>query len=123
VTTKPRKTQWKLHVTLAVGLAICVVALIIEISRATNGHWPAWVYVFEWPLFAAFGTYTWWRLVHATDDELPLGEIPAADATRTLPRPHSAPTNAQASDDPQLRAWEAYVERLQAKESEDGSTT
>jgi hypothetical protein len=96
-----------LHVTLAAGLTLCVVAFIIELGRGVHGHWGAWVYVVEWPVFAVFGTFIWWRLLHS--DERPLKRAPEAAAA---PKPA---TTTEASD-PELDAWQAYVERLHKSE-------
>jgi hypothetical protein len=56
---------------------------IWQISRALSGNDLSWAYVFEWPFFAGYAIYMWWRLLHeATPAE-----------TR---RPASAPGNASA---------------------------
>ena len=93
---------------LLIGLIICTAAFVVEIRRAVSGHYLAWVYVFEWPIFAAFGLYVWWRLVHQPHEE-PSVDEPAAPA----PPP---PTPPPAADDPELAAWQEYVARLEDKE-------
>jgi len=95
VGSRPR--HWRLHVTLAFGLLVCVVGFTVELGRARHGHLPAWVYVVEWPLLAGCGTYLWWRLLHDTDDATP---------ATTPDTPEIAP------DDPDLAAWQAYVASL-----------
>lgn len=101
------RTALKLHATLLAGLALCAVASWIEWRRALDGRAIAWVYAFEWPLFAVLGTYAWWRLVH--DDE------PRTRRPRRSPRTHIA------EDDPGLVAWRSYLEDLHAGErSESG---
>ena len=96
------RTALKLHVTLLAGLALCAVASWIEWRRALDGRTIAWVYAFEWPLFAVLGTYAWWRLVH--EDE------PRRRRTRRSPRTRIA------DDDPGLVAWRAYLDDLHAHE-------
>ncbi len=54
----------KAHVTLALGLALCVTAFVFEIERALGGNDLSWAYVFEWPLLGAFSVYMWWRVIH-----------------------------------------------------------
>jgi hypothetical protein len=54
----------KLHLTLAVGLALCIAGFIFELNRAVGGNALSWAYVFEWPLFAVFAVYMWWNLLH-----------------------------------------------------------
>jgi hypothetical protein len=54
----------KLHLTLVLGLALCGTAFSIEVVRALDGNSLSWMYVFEWPLFAGFAVYMWWKLLH-----------------------------------------------------------
>jgi len=53
-----------LHVTLAVGLVLCVAAFWFELQRALSGNGLSWAYVFEWPLLAGFAVYMWSQLLH-----------------------------------------------------------
>ena len=64
----------RLHAVLVLGLAGAAFATWFEWTRAHSGHQVAWVYTFELPLLAAFGTYLWWRLLHA--DGRPTPERP-----------------------------------------------
>ena len=86
----------RLHAALLAGLALAGSATWLEWTRAQAGHTIAWVYTFEWPLFAVMGTYLWWRLLH-TDAE-PTGSTPGPD-------PDGTP-------DQDLVAWQAYLDRL-----------
>jgi hypothetical protein len=99
-----------LHLTLLAGLTLCVVAFTVEIRRAVHGHWGAWVYVVEWPIFAVFGTYVWWRLLHQ-------GET-SEHSDVTVFEQIAEPAAPAAEPDPELDAWNAYVERL--RKSEEG---
>ena len=54
----------KAHVTLTIGLTLCVVAFWFELRRALGGNALSWAYVFEWPLLAAFAVYMWWKVLH-----------------------------------------------------------
>ncbi len=86
----------RLHAALVAGLALCAAATWLEWTRAHAGHAVAWVYTFEWPLFAVLGTYLWWRLLHA-------------DVTTTPPAPRE---DGGTHPDPELLAWQAYLDRL-----------
>lgn len=88
---------WRLHAALVAGLALSGTATWLEWTRAHAGHPVAWVYTFEWPLFALLGTYLWWRLLHA---DAPSSPTPTA-------RPEARP-----EPDPELLAWQAYLDRL-----------
>jgi hypothetical protein len=102
----------RLHGTLALGLAGCIVASVIEWRRAFAGHSIAWVYAFEWPLFAVAGTWVWWKLLH--------GEDPAVGrSSRRSKRTAVANPEAQPPDE-QLIAWQAYLARLHAADPPGG---
>lgn len=63
----PRLTgsdAWRLHLTLVVGLVLCVAAFWFELTRALGGNALSWAYVFEWPLLGIFAVYMWWQLLH-----------------------------------------------------------
>jgi hypothetical protein len=84
-----------------IGLAICGAGFVVELERGLGGHLPAWVYVLEWPLFAAGGVFVWWRLLR---DDI------AADAPGEEPA---------LGDDAGLDAWRDYVGRLESREAPD----
>jgi len=65
-----------LHVALAVFVPGCVALTWWQASRALGGNALSWVYTVEWPIFAAYATYMWWKLVH--DD-------PGSDTARGAP--------------------------------------
>lgn len=52
---------WTLDVPLVIALIICTTATVIELRRATEGHWRAWVYAVEWPMIGAFCVWMWIR--------------------------------------------------------------
>ncbi|NNN02349.1 MAG: hypothetical protein HKL86_11010 [Acidimicrobiaceae bacterium] len=57
-------SAWRAHVTLLLGLALCVAAFWFELGRALGGNSLSWAYVFEWPLLGAFAVYMWWKVIH-----------------------------------------------------------
>jgi hypothetical protein len=110
----PMRTWWsrhalRLHGVLLGGLALCGVATWVEWARALNGHTIAWVYAFEWPLFAALGTAMWWRLLRTE-----------VGAVREKPPARRSPADAIAPDDPGLAAWQDYLSRLHAADPPGG---
>jgi len=35
-----------------------------QLHRALGGNDLSWAYTFEWPFFAGYGVFVWWKLVH-----------------------------------------------------------
>ena len=87
-------------VPLVVGVPGCLAAGWFELSRAMGGRTVAWVYAFEWPLYAVVGTVMWWRIWHRPQQ-------PSADLPPAPPAP-------RAEEDAGLTAWQDYLARLQA---------
>jgi hypothetical protein len=102
--TVVRLTGWealKLHLTLGVGLGLCVAGFSFEIHRALGGNALSWAYVFEWPLFAGFAIYMWWNLLHR-------GRV----RRRPPPPPRVAPEHLG-----MLKAWQEHQRALAATET------
>src|SRR5579862_9853010 len=34
-----------------------------QLHRALSGNELSWAYTFEWPIFAAYGIWLWWRII------------------------------------------------------------
>ena len=101
----------KLHLTLVLVLALCAVAFRFEIGRALGGNSLSWAYVFEWPMFAVFGLYMWWTLLHGGRPGRAADDAKGSRSTRT----------AKALDPKyagMLEAWEAHQRELQAAQAE-----
>jgi hypothetical protein len=96
----------RLHLTLAGGLAICIVAFVIELLRALGGHSFSWMYVFEWPLFAGFAIYMWWNLLQGHDRV-------------RRPSSHASPTGTPDAPDEALDEWNLYLQVMEAAEGDD----
>ena len=82
-----------------------------QLTRAISGNDLSWAYVFEWPLFAGYAVYMWWKLTH---DEAPSGNragssVPAPaespGATEHAPEPES-------EQDKELAAYNDYLAAL-----------
>lgn len=87
-----------------VAVAGCLVAGGFELSRAVAGNSLSWVYAVEWPLVAVYAIYMRHKLM--------------ADARAEHPAGTRAPTILADTDvesstgDPQLVAWQEYLDRL-----------
>jgi len=53
-----------LHVVLLVTVPTFFALCDWQVHRALSGNSLSWAYVFEWPFFAAYAIYLWWRLLH-----------------------------------------------------------
>jgi hypothetical protein len=94
---------FRLHVTLILGLALCIAAFIFELLRALGGNTFSWMYVFEWPLFAGFALYMWWNLYNGNDRRRPA----PPDLSDVEDRPL----------DSDLAAWNTYLRAMEAQET------
>ncbi len=91
----------KLHAVILILVPAFMALCIWQVTRALGGNSLSWAYVFEWPIFAGYAVYMWWRLVHE-----------AADAAR---RRSLLPTTLPAAQTPPPRqtpcAWRARRRR------------
>jgi hypothetical protein len=99
----------KVHCTLLVVLALCTLAFRFELARALGGNGLSWAYVFEWPLFAAFGLYMWWTVLHGRQGS-------QRDERNSATRP--APNKLDPKYAGMLDAWQAHQRDLQASQAE-----
>lgn len=108
-------------------LAIVLVAGFLglgwwQFSRATGGNSLSWGYTFEWPVFAAFVVFLWFREVQLARRPAPGPADEPADEPERLPgapvtvgRPVRVPiSGAPAEDDPELSAYNDYLAWLAA---------
>ena len=58
-----------IHLTALVVVPACVVMAWWQGSRALGGNELSWAYAVEWPVFAGYGAYLWWKLIHETPGE------------------------------------------------------
>ena len=62
----------KLHAVILVVVPAFMALCVWQITRALGGNSLSWAYVFEWPIFAGYAVYMWWRFVHeAAEDTQP----------------------------------------------------
>jgi hypothetical protein len=124
----------KLHAVIIVVVPAFLALCVWQLVRALGGNELSWAYVFEWPFFAGYAVYMWWRFVH----EIP--EVPAAASEaaasngaasngapsgRTAARP--GPAGNAANDDggvegadTELAAYNAYLAQLAARDKAAG---
>ncbi|HWF15611.1 MAG TPA: hypothetical protein VG244_05475 [Acidimicrobiales bacterium] len=98
----------KLHAVMLIVVPAFLALCIWQITRAIGGNSLSWAYVFEWPLFAAYAVYMWWRILHEKPEPLAAttenGLAPASAASR--------PPVEAAAEDAELTAYNEYLARL-----------
>jgi hypothetical protein len=77
-------TRKKVITTLIIAavFSFCIWAGWFELARARSGNWRAWVYSFEWPLFAGISIYLWRRIIKGDPIKIPK---PDFSQIRTIP--------------------------------------
>ncbi|HXQ90659.1 MAG TPA: hypothetical protein VN768_03805 [Acidimicrobiales bacterium] len=102
-----------LHVALIVFVPACVALTWWQVLRALSGNTLSWAYTVEWPIFAAYAVFMWWRLVH--DDDAPAERAgPAAGALDTSPDTSPDTGPAPRGEDDELAAYNRYLADLHA---------
>jgi len=95
-----------MHATLLVLVPACAALCDWQVHRALSGNTLSWAYVFEWPFFAGYGTYVWWKLVH---DQME----PAAPVVPVGAEGAAAPERIEEPDE-ELAAYNRYLAQLNA---------
>ena len=107
----------KLHAVILIVVPSFLALCVWQLYRATGGNELSWAYVFEWPFFAAYAVYMWWRLLHATPDGDPAannGKEPAEEHVR------QEQDEQDEQDDAELAAYNAYLAQLAARDRAAG---
>ncbi|MHB1986972.1 MAG: hypothetical protein ACYCSF_03150 [Acidimicrobiales bacterium] len=112
-----------LHATLLAVLAACLGLGWWQLSRALGGNSLSWVYTFEWPFFAAYGVYVWWRLLHEDGEETgPLArrssELPALERVTEPELVDALGYDPYDEHDPDLAAYNRYLASLHEADQE-----
>jgi hypothetical protein len=92
-----------------------------QFRRAESGNALSWAYTFEWPVFAVLGVAFWAKTIRdelkppadpggAEDVDLPPGVARASGPGDAAGREDGP--GAEAEDDPELAAYNAYLARL-----------
>jgi hypothetical protein len=88
---------------------------IWQVHRALAGNELSWAYVFEWPFFAGYAVYMWWRFIHEapldSGDAHPSPEPSEGAASEARPVAGDAGPDPDAED---LAAYNNYLAELAA---------
>jgi len=104
-------------VAAAVVVPACLALTWWQASRAVGGNSLSWAYTFEWPLFAGYAVYMWWKLVHepapGATAEPAAGRPPSVDGDAAGSR--AVPTgDGLGTEDDELAAYNRYLAALNA---------
>jgi hypothetical protein len=115
----------RLHAVILVVVPAFAAMCVWQITRALGGNELSWAYVFEWPLFAGYAVYMWWRLLHEPAEaesppataEGPHGGAGEDTPTGAPPGGGDGPARSARSDrdeqeDAELAAYNAYLAQL-----------
>lgn len=109
---RPRWLAWHAFAVVAFFGMLCLGDW--QLHRALSGNELSWAYTFEWPLFALFGVYFWYKTVR---DELRQHDGAAEETDSAAADAASAPVDvarAMPAD------GEAYLARLKAEAQRRG---
>jgi hypothetical protein len=115
----------KLHVVILIVVPAFTALCLWQISRALGGNSLSWAYVFEWPLFAAYAVYMWWRFVHEAAPDGPPGDAAAAGpgGQDAAAAPSSSPppeTPQEVEEDAEMAAYNEYLAQLAERDKATG---
>jgi DNA-binding transcriptional regulator of glucitol operon len=110
----------KLHAVILVVVPAFMALCVWQIYRAVDGNSLSWAYVFEWPLFAGYAIYMWWRFVHEKPEptEATASESGPVDAAER--RQANATAAEPAPEEAELAAYNDYLARLAERDRAAG---
>ena len=103
-----------LHFTLAFAFPGFLELGWWQLHRALGGNDLSWAYTFEWPFFAGYAVFVWWRLIH-DEDSAALGVVRRAPSRIARHRHHEED---EESDDAALAQYNAYLASLRDDDRE-----
>jgi DNA-binding transcriptional regulator of glucitol operon len=115
----------KLHVVILIVVPAFLALCLWQISRALGGNTLSWAYVFEWPLFACYAVYMWWRFVHEAAEDTPPPATAGTDHGGTngsAAAPEAAPeeTPQEKEEDKEMAAYNDYLAQLAERDKASG---
>ena len=123
--------MWLTRRALTLHLVVVVVVPLFlglgwwQLHRALGGNALSWAYTFEWPFFAGYAVFLWWKLVHepVRHPQVPAGAgdeagepDPAVAAARAAEQARAAALaqRIEQEQDPELAAYNEYLAALNA---------
>ena len=110
----------KLHAVILIVVPACMALCVWQIQRALNGNSLSWAYVFEWPLFAGYAIYMWWRFVHEKPEAAETAASENGHAGAAPQPPAASPVAPETQEAAELAAYNEYLGRLAEKDRAAG---
>lgn len=114
----PRRV-WRTRRTIYSSMAIvvwfpgCLIAAWWQVTIALAGDSLGWLYSIEWPVFACFGVYFWWFLVHDDPNDVGRRKLLRMKASgEYIESIDPAQVRVIEQEDAELRAYNDYLESL-----------
>jgi DNA-binding transcriptional regulator of glucitol operon len=105
----------RLHAVILILVPAFMALCIWQITRAVGGNTLSWAYVFEWPIFAGYAVYMWWRFVHEAAEGTPppaSAEHGAGGQSEPDGDPALAGRREEEEEDAELAAYNEYLAQL-----------
>ena len=96
-----------LHVLIVVIVPVFAALCVWQVHRALGGNDLSWAYVFEWPFFAGYAIYMWWRFIH---------EAPPDASAPASARSVEADPVADRNEAAERAAYNSYLAELAARD-------
>ncbi len=110
----------KLHAVILIVVPAFMALCVWQINRALNGNSLSWAYVFEWPLFAGYAIYMWWRFVHEKPEPVDAAASENGHADAAPQPPGDPPAAKERQEAAELAAYNEYLARLAEKDRAPG---
>ena len=104
-----------LHLTALIVVPGCLALGWWQLHRALSGNTLSWAYTVEWPLFAGYGVYMWWRILHEQPGRISQLE---QDTVANAPATTGAGQGQYEEEDEELAAYNRYLAQLNAADEE-----
>jgi DNA-binding transcriptional regulator of glucitol operon len=110
----------KLHTTVVLVVAACLALGWWQLERALSGNTLSWVYTFEWPFFAGYAVFLWWRLLHEEPGGQPFTKVMSLRSGSRAEHKAQAKRQRQEQDDQKLAQYNQYLAELNASDRSTG---
>jgi hypothetical protein len=105
----------KLHVIAVVSVAAMMGLFVWQLNRALAGNSLSWAYTVEWPLFAIYTVYMWWRLLHEQPEFA--GTKSALRRKARAERKKAEADERAVTEEAELAAYNEYLSQLSERRS------